>query len=341
MSAQQRAAAVRRAAGLFRLEGRGLIEVRGRDRVRWLDGMVTNDVAALAPGPECSGCYALLLTQQGRIVADLHVLLREQAFWLETAASAVRPASLHLERYIVADDVELADRSGSFARLAVEGPAALGILESALGGAVSLARDACADLVLGGAEVTVAAFGWSGQPAYQIFVPAGAEAAVRAVLCRAGEARELVEGDAEALEILRIEAGLPRLGAELGEDVLPAEARLERAISTTKGCFTGQEVVARMATRGRVSHRLVGLCFQGESVPAAGQPLLAAGRPIGEVTSACLSPQFGAIALAFVRLPHDAPGTELSAGDLRALVSPLPFGAGSPRPAAATGTSGP
>ena len=325
MSAGAQAAAVRRAAGLFPLTGRGLLCVEGKDRLRWLDGMVTNDMAALEAGPERSGCFAALLTRKGRIVADLPVLLRPAALWLETAADAVEPVRTTLERFIVADDVALRDASGEVERLALEGPAAPAILESALGAPLALAPEACAEVELAGVTLLVAAFGWSGAPAFQLLAPTGSADALAACLEGVGAAHGLVRAGEEALEILRIEAGIPRLGAELDEDVLPAEARLERAISTTKGCYTGQEIVARLASRGHVNHLLVGLRCAGAQPPPVGAELFAEGRRIGEVTSACVSPAAGAIALGYVRRPLDAPGTRVEVDGGEARVSALPF----------------
>jgi rSAM/selenodomain-associated transferase 1 len=226
VSATTEAAAVRRGAGLFRLPQRGVLAVEGRDRVRWLDGMLSNDVAGLAPGPERSGCYALLLTRKGRIVADLRVLLRPEALWLELPRGAVAPVAETLGRFIVADDVVLRDASQELERLALEGPAAPEILEAALGAPLPLAAEAGAEVELAGVRLLVAAFGWSGAPARQLFAPAGSGEGVARALAQAGAARGLVEAGAEALEILRIEAGVPRLGTELDEEVLPAEARL-------------------------------------------------------------------------------------------------------------------
>jgi len=330
--------AVRRGAGLFVREGRGLIVVRGGDRVRWLNGMITNDVATLAPGPERSGCHALLLTPIGRIVAELHVLLRPDAFWLETEREAVAPARARLEKLLIADDVTLADESDRFARLGIEGPRAVEIVAAAAddgSGLAGLASDACADLRAAGADVVAFASGWSGEPALQLLVPREAEAAVRQALAAAGTGRELVEADASVLETLRIEAGVPRFGAELSEEVLPPEARLDRAISYTKGCYTGQEIIARMRSRGNVSHLLVGLAFDGPPLPARGDAITADGRAIGEVTSAALSPAAGAIALGFVRRGHDAPGTRVELAGRGAEVRALPFVApGAARPGA-------
>jgi folate-binding protein YgfZ len=311
---------IHRGVGLFRLADRGLLRVTGGDRVRWLDGMLSNEVASLTPGAERSGSHALLLTRQGRIVADPHVLLRPDCLWLELPRAALAHTREVLERFIIADDVALEDASGEFDRVALEGPGAAALV------APELEADACSDLALGGVPVVAAAWGLSGA-GRQLFAPAGSGDAVVAALLEAGPDAGLVEAGGDALEILRIEAGIPKLGVELDEEVLPAEARLEAAVSTTKGCYTGQEVVARMASRARVSHLLVGLRFDAAEPASAGAPLEHEGKRIGEVTSACVSPKEGPIALGFVRAAHAEPGTVLQAGGRPARVAPLPFAA--------------
>jgi folate-binding protein YgfZ len=312
---------------LFVLGARALVEVRGGDRVRWLNGMVTNDVAAAAARGAGAGCYALLLTREGRIVADLHVLVRDDALWLETDAAAVGTVLERLAKYVIADDVTLADRSADFERLALEGPGAEPVL-AALAGDVALPpAEGWVELEVAGARVPAAAFAFAGGPGFQLFAPRGRGAEVRAALLAAGARHGLVPGDEALLERSRIEAGVPRFGRELDETVLPDEARLERAVSTAKGCYTGQEVVARMRSRGRVSHLLVGLRCAGGGLPTLRAPVQdLEGRRVGEVTSAALSPRFGAIALAFVRRPWDAAGTHLRAGEVDAEVVGLPFG---------------
>jgi folate-binding protein YgfZ len=320
------AARIRRGAGVFRLASRGLLVVEGRDRARWLDGMVSNEVTSLEPGPERSGCYALLLTPQGRIVSDLHVLQRGDAFWLELAAAAVGPVRERLEKLVISEDVRLSDASAATGRLAVEGSGAPDVLRRVLGGDPGLAPDCVGDGSIGGVAVAIAAFGWSGSPAFQLFAPAESLEMVAQALRLA--APELLEADESVLEILRVEAGIPRHGAELDTDVLPAEARLvDRAVSFTKGCYTGQEIVARMEARDRVGHRLVGLRFTSADLPAVAAPVARVGDDavIGEVTSTARSSELGAIGLAYLRVPHAASGTRVVAGGEAAIVSDLPF----------------
>jgi folate-binding protein YgfZ len=320
-----RAARIRRGAGWFALPDRGLLCVRGADRVRWTNGMVSNDVARLAPGPDRSGCHALLLTAQGRIVAELHVLARADELWLELARDVLPDVAKRLERYVISDDVAISDASGQWRRFALEGPRAPELLARVVGSPVAVAADSGIDVEMAGAPVVVCAWGWSGEAAYQIFAPAAAADVVAGAITPAARAGEFEIGDAEVLEVLRIEAGTPRQGSELNEDVLPAEAGLVgRAVSTSKGCYTGQEIVARMESRGSASHRLVGLRCDAEP-PPVGAEVSADGYAVGSVTSACRSAQAGAIALAYLRSAHATPGNAVLVSGARAHVTSLPF----------------
>ena len=326
--------AARERPALFVLGGepyaRGLIAVSGGDAPRWLDGMVTNDVAALSAGRPANGCYegcyAALLTRKGRIVADIHLLAREDDYWLEVSASTTTEVLAQLARYIVADDVELTDRSLEFSRLAVEGPGATALVAAVSGTALEeVPREGFALGSIAAAEIVLARFGWTGEDAWQLFVRPSDREAVCAAITQAGALR----GSLDALEILRIEAGVPLQGRELGQDVFPDEARLETAISRTKGCYTGQEIVARLYSRGAVNRLLVSLHFLGDRVPAPGALLSADEKRSGQVTSASLSPSAGAIGLGYVRRAHAELGTELRcedpAGGLIAQVVAPPF----------------
>lgn len=331
----------RAGAALCEAPGRALVAVRGGDRRNWLDGMLTRDIANLAAG---QAAYALALTRQGRVVSDLFVLAFEEHFWLDLPAAAETETLAHLQRFIVADDVSLegAGAQAGWQRFTLEGPGAEAALRQSFESPPAAGRVAnCAALELDGAQMWLAGYGFTGLPAWQIFAPPSVANAVRAKLCAAG----VVEVDAAALECLRIENGVPRFGAELDGSVLPAEARLERAIATDKGCYTGQEVVARMQSRGRVGHLLVGLRFAPAQANAnalcrslADAELQREGAAVGAVTSAAVSPQHGVIALGFVRAAHAEPGTALcaapppgadgaGAAELRAEVAALPFGA--------------
>ncbi len=350
-SERARTTRVREGIGLFEMDDRGLLEVRGSDRIRWLDGMITGDVKGLEKRGDGAGCYALLLTHRGAIVADLHVgrLVGRtvgrmgEALLLECKRSEVGRIRAVLEKMIIADDVALGDRSGELAVLGIEGARSGDVLARASGLAVLPSADGWGEAEFAGAEVLVAAFGWSGELAYQLRVEPTKLGVVRAALeaSAASLGVDCVAGDSALLEVLRIEAGIPALGAELDEEVLPPEARLERAVANNKGCYVGQEIVARLRSRGQVNHLLVGLRFEGDLLPAAGTALSAAGRATGEITSVATSPSEGAIGLAFVRREHAEVGTRVEFEGGAASVAALPFAAASSASlaAAASGSS--
>jgi folate-binding protein YgfZ len=290
---------------LFELPERGVVEVGGADRVRWLDGMLTNDVKSLAAAGPRSGCHALALTREGRIVAEVHVLALPDVLLLETERDAIPALVAHLAKFVVADDVTLHDVSEAWTRAALEGPGAAAVLAQAVGAAVAPPSDGVAELPDGAG--LAAAYSLTGAGGLQLFVTAAAPA-LHEELVRAGAVR----GDAAELEVLRIEHGVPRQGRELTLEVLPAEARLERTVSETKGCYTGQEVVTRMRSRDRVSHLLVALRFEG-ALPEPGTELRLGGRAVGNVTSTAVSPRLGPIGLGFVRRADAEPGTKLEA----------------------------
>jgi len=315
---------VRSAAGLFRLDHAGLVEVTGSDRVGWLNGMVSNDVAALEPGRERSGCHAVLLTNRGAIVADLHVVLREDRFWLLVERDAAAGAISALDKFIVADDVTLTDESDAWAQWTLEGPVGAQVFE-ALGIDAALEVGCAAEVEIAGHTVTLVAIGLSGEWARRIVARADARAAVETALLGAGASDGVELGDAATLEMLRIEAGTPRQGRELDEDVLPDEARLDSAISTTKGCYVGQEIVARLRSRGQVNHLLVGVRFEGEGAPPIDADLRVGEKRTGEITSVARSPRIGWIALGYVRREHSEPGTVVEAEGRAGTVAALPF----------------
>jgi folate-binding protein YgfZ len=250
--------------------------------------------------------------------------LVDEAFWLDVLRDSLPAMREALARFIVADRVALRDASEDWERLALEGPGSPAVLAAVLGESFELAADACSPAEVAGVGVWICAAGYTAA-ARQLYVPAGRGASIAQELLGAGAALGLIEASGEALEILRIEAGVPKLGVELDESVLPAEAGLEHAISFTKGCYTGQEIVARLESRGKPGHRLVGLSFEAGACAAVGAEIVAAERAVGELTSACTSPAAGAIGLGFVRAANAEPGSVLQVGTASARVTALPF----------------
>jgi folate-binding protein YgfZ len=289
--------------------------------------MITADVKALEKRGDGAGCLALLLTHRGGIVADLRVGRVGEMLLLECPKSDLGRIRAVLEKMIIADDVVLTDRSGDQAVFGIEGARSGEVLARVLADGALPGPDGWAQRSFEGVPVLVAAFGWSGEQAYQLRVDPAQVGALREAIERAAGSLGLapVVGDRALLEVLRIEAGIPALGTELDEGVLPPEARLERAIAVNKGCYVGQEIVARLRSRGQVNHLLVGLRLEAAGLPAVGAALTVAGRTTGEITSVVVSPSQGVLALAYVRREHAEPGTPLELPEGTATVAALPF----------------
>ncbi len=301
------ALALRSAAVAADLTGRGLLAVAGADAATLLHGLVTNDVLGLRPG---GGCHAALLTPRGKMRADLGVLrVAEEELLLECEASLASPLASILSGYVPFSRSRLADLTAETGVVQLEGPAAPGVLRRA--GLTEPGAEAWshAEASLDGTSVRVVRVSRAGGPGFTLLSPRAGSGRLLGVLVSSGAER----ADAEALEAGRIEAGLPRWGAELDETVLPNEAWLERtAISYTKGCYLGQETVARLRTYGHVNRHLVALLLPSGSAVHPGAVVRSAGEPVGRVTSAADSAARGRrVALAYVRRELEAPGTLL------------------------------
>ena len=303
----------------YPLPHRGVIAIDGGDRVRWLNGMITNEVADL--GGEHNVRRALLLSRQGRVLADFYVVAWEESLWLELEGEHVPAVIEHLDRYIIADDVELADRRADFARAALVGAPVREAVASVAEGPLPSHPGQATKVAIGDVDAAVAAYTFGVHDELQFFV---APADVPRLAETLGEVLPGLEyGDVGAWNVARIEAGTPRLGFELDDSVLPDEAGLGEAVSTTKGCYTGQEVIARLRSRGTLKHRLVGLRFASEA--QLGDTLTAEGKRIGEVTSVTESPGQGFIGLGYVKAEHSAPGEQLDSSSGRVEVADVPF----------------
>jgi tRNA-modifying protein YgfZ len=320
-AARQRAAFVDRS-------NRGRIVVSGKDRASYLQGLLTNDVVALKAG---EGCYAAYLTAQGRMIADLWVYELGDAMLVTLSADVKDAVLAKLDQFIFSEDVQLGDATATFAQIGIVGPQASSELTRLLPdvsrevlealpthGNLRATRDGQAVIVTRILDV--------GEPGFDLFVErqhgANALAALRAL--------HVAELDDATSEAIRIEAGVPMFHRDMDEETIPLEAGIEsQAISMTKGCYVGQEVIVRVLHRGhgRVARKLVGLTMEaGASVPARGALVQAGGRDVGHITSGCLSPALQRpIALAYVHRDFVEPGTTVSVDDGRADVTKLPF----------------
>jgi len=335
MSSETGYDAVRRAAGLLDRTPRGRLLATGADRRSFLQGLLTNDIAILEPG---SGCYAAYLTPQGRLIADMKVLELGDAILLDVDAGVAAALAAKLDQMIFSEAVQVRDVTATLAQTAVHGPGAADVVARAFEQGRNADEpppeiDRLRAMVefengrwdFGGAPAIVAATRDLGVPGFDIYIEAAKGDALREALAAAGA----VAVSPEAAHVLRVEAGRPLFGVDMDTDTIPLEAGLDdRAISFTKGCYVGQEVIIRVMHRGhgRVARKLVGLMLEGEAPPGAGAPITANEKQVGEVTSAAQSPALGRpIALGYVARDLVEPGTVVQIDGRDAVVTALPF----------------
>jgi folate-binding protein YgfZ len=300
------------------------IAVTGKDRAAYLQGLLTNDIEALTAG---TGCYALWLTPQGRMLTDMHVLESGTMIMLDVPAAAEQATLQRLEQFIFSEDVQVASMGDQLAAVWVHGPQAATVLERVLEGVTGLGEWRAyqhATLSFRGGStgpalrstVSVARIDQLGVPGYCVYLDPSLVAPLTEALEQAGAAVVT----AAAIDAARIEAAYPIFGVDMNDDILPLEAGIEtRAISFSKGCYVGQEVVIRVLHRGhgRVARKLVLLRFHGEP-PPAGSRLHAGTKDVGYVTSAARSPRSGAVGLGYVHRDFVEPGSELTGATVMA-----------------------
>ena len=325
-------AALTGSVGVLDLSFRSRLCLTGADRQRFLHGQVTNDVNKLQPG---QGCYAALISAKAKMQGDLNIYRLDDELLLDFEPGLGATVTERLDKYIIADDVQIVDVTPHYGLLSVQGPQAASTVEKLqLGFALPTTP-------FHFSKITNPTFGEIylmnqprlGTTGFDLFIPTNALAAVADKLIAA--AKEL-GGRAcgwRAMEIARIEGGLPRFGADMDEANLPPEAGLDaKAVSYSKGCYIGQEVIARIRTYGQVAKALRGLRLAEDlaSLPVKGDKIFSGEKEVGYVTSAVFSPRLKAnIALGYVRREANAIGTELllrnASGESPAKIVELPF----------------
>jgi len=301
--------ALRHGAAWINVSARGRFVARGRDRARYFHNVTSNDVKKLAPG---SGCYGFVLTPQGRIQADLYLLCFAEYFLLDTEPELRERLPQLILRYKVADQVELEDVTGKISAIGLEGPGSAAVLASL--NAPVPGEDSAH---LAWCDATVAAVSLTGQPGFRIYCPADALGEMAAKIAAAGAK----VATAEDARVVRIENGRPRFGEDIRDTSLPQETGQMQAVSFTKGCYVGQEIVERIRAQGHVNRKLVRLEIDAAEPPATGARLTADGADVGEITSSTISPESGkVVAIGYVRAVHANAGAVLQAGQLTAHV---------------------
>jgi len=306
--------------GLYDLSWRAKIAVTGGDRVRWLNGMATNNVRDLAWG---HGVYAFLLNAQGRIQADLYVFQRGESLLVDTERGQRDKILQLFDHYIVADDVEIADISDKLTALGLTGSESRNVLERA-GIAVpdlALAHMQFADVVWRQKTVTLLRSGEEARESWQIWIAPEHVSELWEALLKAG-ARPT---GTTALNLFRISRGIPQFGADIRERDLPQETGQTRALNFTKGCYLGQEIVERIRSRGAVHRQFTAFAVEG-TLPEPGAKILADEKEVGEITSSAILPvPVGDRPVALGYLRREAAGKDLRAGTAKLKPASLPI----------------
>lgn len=318
-------AAVATGAGLAVLADRLLVRVTGDDRVPFMHGMCTNDIKGLASGAVSP---ALILTEHAHLIADCFVYAEEDALLLEIDRALWPKTHAHLEKFLVADDVEFEELE-ALGVIDVEGPLAARAIATVVGDApLTLAPWRHLDA----ADIRIANLPRLGRSALTLMVartliPSTIDA-LRERAAAAGLEKTVPIGSG-ALEIVRVEQGIARIGPDTGDKTLALEARFEAAISYNKGCYLGQETIERATARGGLKKKLYGLRIAGDRVPAAGSAIVLDTKEVGRLTSVVDSPRCGVIGLSILHHSAWQPGAAVTiadaTGDLDAIVSDLPF----------------
>lgn len=307
-------------AAIFDLSWQAKLVLSGEDRVRWLNGMVTNNIRDLALN---HGNYSFVLNPQGRNLGDLVAYNRGDYLLVTTAHEQAPKLKEVFDRYIIMDDVEVEDISDKLASVGIAGPKSAEILNAVGIDVAALAPGEVSDPVWQGVGLSVARSVLPQMDGYDIWSTAENLDRLWDALVAAG-AKPV---GSEALEWYHIARGVPRYGIDLRERDLPQETGQQHVLNFAKGCYVGQEIVERVRSRGNVHRALVGLEVQGDA-PAAGDKVTAGGQQVGEITSAARVP-FPAgertLALGYIRREFAEPGAAVKVGEHDAVVSALPF----------------
>jgi folate-binding protein YgfZ len=333
MTLQAHDGVIRTGAALGAIAPRRQIAVAGKDRASYLQGLLTNDIQALTAG---TGCYAAWLTPQGRMLTDMHVLESGTMILLDVPAEATDAIVARLDQFIFTEDVRVESLAESLSGVWLHGPLAGDVIGRAIGVSAgeggratvgAWANYQLAPFEFDGHPITVVRIDQIGVPGYCVYVERAHEPSLLTRLETAGAVVVLPA----ALEAARIEAGYPLFGIDMTDDTIPLEAGIEdRAISLSKGCYVGQEIIVRVLHRGhgRVARKLVGLRIDGaheDAAPLRGARLHAGDRDVGAITSAAISPRLGMIALGYVHRDFATAGAHVEvdtpAGRAAALVT--------------------
>ena len=313
-------AALKSTGGVYNLADRARFGLTGSDRVRWLNGMVTNNIRDLNVG---AGLYAFLLNPQGHILGDLTAYNRGDSLLVETDTAQAERILATFDHYIIMDDVEVTDVSATLTTVGVTGPKAETLLRAAGFELPVLQPLQTADILWQKVALTIVRGEHEAYPSYELWVaPAQADSLLKAL-----QSAGAVPVGRDALEFYRVALGTPRYGQDIRERDLPQETEQQRALNFNKGCYVGQEIVERIRSRGAVHRKFTGFNLAGP-LPSPGTKIQVQAKDVGEITSSALIPAAEgdqAVALGYIRREFGAPGKEIEIAGSIAKVSDLPF----------------
>ncbi len=281
---------VKRTVGLADISNVGRLRITGKDRVSFLNGLLTNDVSQLK---ENSGQHSVLLNSKARVLADLHLYAQTDTLLIDTGESPASRVKEILDKFIITEDVQINDATSDLVQMTVQGPKSSEAIKQVLG---AEAHDLKQFEQRGLGPSTIIARDRTGQSGYDIILPVlEAEPVWHGFLLNGGEIGLNPVGS-RALEILRLEAGYPKYAADMDENTIVLEAGFKDALNFNKGCYLGQEVVARATHIGRVNKQLVGLEIETKDVVPPRSKLMSEDKEAGFITSAAFSPGLGRVA---------------------------------------------
>lgn len=314
-------AALRGGCGVYDLGFRAKISLTGGDRVRWLNGMTTNNIRDLGVG---QGVYAFLLSPQGHILGDIFAYNRGDSIVIDTDSGQVEKILATFDHFIIMDDVEVANLSEQLTALGIAGPKSRNALTAAGFVIPEMQPLQIQTLTWQGTECTLVRGENVEHESYEIWL---APESVK-VLWEALLAAEGTPVGSEALELQRIVSGIPRYGVDIRERDLPQETEQARALNFNKGCYVGQEIVERIRSRGAVHRKFTGFVVEGRAQIAAGAKIVDGEKEVGEITcvaSLQLAGHDKTLALGYIRREVGVPGREVVIDAAKAVVAPLPF----------------
>lgn len=309
-SALEEYAGVRKGGGFVDLSHRGKLRLSGKEHVKFLQGMVTNDMNKLEEG---KGLYAVLLTPKGRMISDMKLYRESESILLDLEPGLNEKVRDLLVKYRLSYKANIEDVTESLCLLSIHGPNSRSLIQKTLNGEIAeLNEYEFLTKEINGFQTMIARANRTGEEGYDVFVSTEGVKTVWESLAENRKEFGLRAVGLDAMEILRIEAAIPRYGIDMDENTIPLEAGLEHAISYEKGCYVGQEVIARIKWRGHVNWCLAGFEIEGEEPPAKGDKIRQGEREIGYITSSTFSPALKKIiALGFIRREFIEPGTKV------------------------------